>query len=347
MNESVVPPSSAPLTHSVTLRRFLFEALAALGFDPGQIYRQAFQGAERNLLLSDGREPHELAPRFWQAIAPLTGDAQIGLHLAEAMQPRALDVAGYLLLSAATLRQGLQALLEYQALLSGGLLARLEVNGAQARLIFDLSYQGMPYLAQQSDCLALLLLKLLQWVSDGRVQVQAVQLRHPAPAQWGEYERLLGCRPHFAAAHDALCFQADVLDKPSRNACPSVFAALQREAQVQLASLVGDLLLQRLRNQLQGQLGTSQAMTLAHSAEALAMPVGALKQALSERGLGFRQVLDGVRRAQVSALLTQAMPFKEVARQLGYAELSPFYRAFRRWYGQTPQVVRQRLKAEV
>ena len=33
----------SPLTHSATLRRLLYEALADLGLDPTDIYRQVYQ----------------------------------------------------------------------------------------------------------------------------------------------------------------------------------------------------------------------------------------------------------------------------------------------------------------
>ncbi|WP_071870921.1 AraC family transcriptional regulator [Atopomonas hussainii] len=334
--------SLTPLTHSITLRRFLFEALERLGFDPAQVYRQAFQGADWVQGFSEGREAHELAPRFWQAIEPLTGDSDIGLHLAEAMRPRFLDVASYLLLSAPNLRQGLQALLKFQALLSGGLLAQLEEHDGSAWLIIDLNYRGFAHLRQQSECLSLLLFKLLHWLTDEQLTLQAVHWRHPAPRTHSEHQRLLAAPLHFSAQHDALVFSAAWLDKPSRHACAEVFQALSREAQQQLDSLQEDRWLARLRYQLARQLDSGAALpTQAQCAQALGLRTAQLQQMLKAQGMGFRGVLDSVRQACVSELINTELPLKEVARRLGYAELSPFYRAFRRWFGQTPQAYRR------
>ena len=57
------------------------------------------------------------------------------------------------------------------------------------------------------------------------------------------------------------------------------------------------------------------------------------------------KILDEVRRQRAQQLLLQGLSIREVARGCGFVELSPFYRAFRRWYGQTPEQYRQRHSA--
>lgn len=49
----------------------------------------------------------------------------------------------------------------------------------------------------------------------------------------------------------------------------------------------------------------------------------------------------GLRTARQITARLAGEPLREVARACGFAELSPFYRAFRRWYGQTPEQYRQ------
>jgi len=62
---------------------------------------------------------------------------------------------------------------------------------------------------------------------------------------------------------------------------------------------------------------------------------------LAQQGQGFRRLREEVRRLRSRELLLAGEPLREVARACGFAELSPFYRAFRRWYGQTPEQYRQ------
>ncbi|AWZ90722.1 arabinose-binding domain of AraC transcription regulator, N-term family protein [Pseudomonas aeruginosa] len=127
-------PSTSPLTHSATLRRLLYEALDALGLDPTRVYRSVYRRIPLPPPTLGGRLVHDNAPLFWTELAAVTGDADIGLHLGEAMKPRLLDVVGYLLLSARDLEEALRSFVRFQHILSGGFAARLEVEGDRHQL---------------------------------------------------------------------------------------------------------------------------------------------------------------------------------------------------------------------
>lgn len=323
------------LTHSSTLRRLLYEALTALGLDPTHTYRQAYAGVALAAPLLEAREDHDNAPRFWQALEGITGDADIGLHLGEMMQPRPMDVVGYLLLAARDLRQGLQAFVRFQHILSGGFAARLEEEGEQVRLVIDLNYREVGSLRQQMECLAVLLMKMLAAAS-GELPLLGVDFRHRAPRRLGEHRRLLGVEPRFAQAHDALILPRALLARPSRSASPRLFEVLSEEAEKQLAGLVENQLLARVRYWLELNIGAT-TCTLQACAQALGSNRSALQRALSEQGSSFRLLHDEVRRLCALRLLDQGLSVREVARACGFAELSPFYRAFRRWQGGTPR----------
>lgn len=329
-------PAFAPLTHSSTLRRLLYEALATLGLDPTDTYRRAYAGMPLAAPLLEAREDHDNAPRFWQALAGISGDADIGLHLAEAMQPQPMDVVGYLLLAARDLRQGLQAFVRFQHILSGGFAARLEERGERARLVIDLDYRECGPLRQQMECLALLLHKMLAAVCAAELPLLGVDFRHAAPRRLDEHRRLLGVVPRFAQAHDALILPRALLGRPSRSASPRLFEVLTLEAERQLAGLVENQLLTRVRYWLERNLGRAPC-SLAACAGALGTSRGALQRALSEQGGSFRGLHDEVRRLRALRLLDEGQGVREVARACGFAELSPFYRAFRRWQGSTPR----------
>ncbi|WAC45944.1 AraC family transcriptional regulator [Pseudomonas sp. SL4(2022)] len=333
---------ASALTHSSTLRRLLYEALAALGLDPTDTYRQAYQGVVLTPPLLTARADHDNAPRFWQALAGISGDADIGLHLGETMQPRPMDVVGYLLLASCDLGQALESFVRFQHILSGGFAARLELEGEQARLIFDLNYRGVGSLRQQMECLALLLQKMLASVTGGGFALDGVEFRHPAPRRLSEHRRLFGLLPRFAQAHDALIFPRAWLSRPSRSANPRLFAVLWAQAEVELAELEENQLLNRVRYWLEVNLGV-QLCDLRRCATALGYSVGGLQRALAEQQQSFRQLHDEVRRLRAQALLDSGLAIREVARACGFAELSPFYRAFKRWQGATPMGFRRQL----
>jgi AraC-like DNA-binding protein len=255
------------------------------------------------------------------------------------MRPRPLDVVGYLLLASRDLAQALESFVRFQHILSGGFAARLELEGEQARLIFDLNYRGVGSLRQQMECLALLLQKMLASVSDDGFELHGVDFRHAAPRGLSEHRRLFGLLPRFAQAHDALIFPRTWLSRPSRSANPRLFAVLWAQAEVELAELEENQLLNRVRYWLEVNVGV-QVCDLPRCAKALGYSVGGLQRALAEQQQSFRQLHDEVRRLRAQALLDGGMAIREVARACGFAELSPFYRAFRRWQGNTPQAYR-------
>ena len=265
----------------------------------------------------------------------------IGLHLGEAMKPRLLDVVGYLLLSARDLEEALRSFVRFQHILSGGFAARLEVEGETARLILDINYLGYASLRQQIECLMLLFLKLLALISDDEFVAERIEFRHRAPPRLGEHRRLFGRLPLFSRPHDALVFSAALLRRPSRNANPDMHDVLTRHAEEQSRELSENRLLNRVRYLIELRLG--EGYGLRQCAAELGLGSGALQRALAAGGASFRQVRDEVRRQRASEMLLAGRAIREVAKACGFAELSPFYRAFRRWHAAPPEQYRARL----
>ena len=329
---------AAPLTHSATLRRLLYEALADLGLDPSRIYRETLHRPRAPLLAS--RLPHDEVPQFWRALVDTTSDADIGLHLGEAMKPRLLDVVGYLLLASRDLGEALQSFVRFQHILSGGFCAQLGEEGEQAWLILDIHYQGYPPLRQQMECLMLLFLKLLAFISDDEFRCQAIEFRHARPSRLVEHRRLFGLTPAFDCAHDVIRFPRALLSRPSRTANEVLHAVLTRHAEDELRQLRENDLLNRLRYLLGVRLGRDDC-SLRACAAALGLSPGAVQRGL---GMGFRELREEVCRQRAVELLERGVAIREVARDCGFAELSPFYRAFRRWFGVPPESYRRHLR---
>lgn len=344
MTTDLSASATTSLTHSSTMRRLLYEGLSSLGLDPTATYRRAYQGARLTPPSLDKRQEHDTAPLFWQALEHMTGDTDIGLHLGEVMKPRPMDVVGYLLLASRDLRQAIESFVRFQHILSGGFAARVEEQGEVVKLIIDLNYRGVGSLRQQIECLALLWQKQLSSVTDDTFSLTGVEFRHPQPRKISEHRRLFGVTPQFAQPHDALIFSQTLLTRPSRSANARLFKLLTEQAVLELAELSENLLLDRVRNWLDASLG-QQRCGLQACAQALAAQPAALQRELAVQGSSFRALHDEVRRLRAIALLEQGMAARDVARACGFAELSPFYRAFRRWHGSTPGALQAQLIA--
>ena len=334
------PLASAPLTHSATLRRLLYEAMADLGLDPTQVYRDSLHRPRPPLLVS--RLLHDEVPQFWRSLVRATGDVDIGLHLGEVMKPRLLDVVGYLLLASRDLGEALQSFLRFQHILSGGFCAQLREQGEHAWLILDIHYQGYPPLRQQMECLMMLFLKLMAFITDDEFRFLGIEFRHAQPPRLREHRRLFGLTPTFDGEHDAICFPRALLSRPSRTANAGLHAMLCKHAEEELRELRENDLFNRLRYLLGVRLGQTDC-SLRACAQSLGLTEGALQRGLAAQGSSFRELREEVCRQRAIDLLGDGVAIREVARRCGFAELSPFYRAFRRWFGVPPERYRRQL----
>ena len=66
-----------------------------------------------------------------------------------------------------------------------------------------------------------------------------------------------------------------------------------------------------------------------------------LQRRLADEGARFHDLVDELRRElALEYVRDRRRPLGEIAYLLGYAELSPFLRAFKRWTGKTPSELR-------
>ncbi len=103
----------------------------------------------------------------------------------------------------------------------------------------------------------------------------------------------------------------------------------------------GDELLEALMGTLLERAGSPVTLTI--FAAQIGHSERTLQRRLLERGVRFRDLLEGARRRVASDLLTETdTPIAEIAFNLGYSEQTSFNHAFRRWTGVSPKIMRQR-----
>ncbi|MBE3639471.1 helix-turn-helix domain-containing protein [Mangrovicoccus algicola] len=86
------------------------------------------------------------------------------------------------------------------------------------------------------------------------------------------------------------------------------------------------------------------APSLAATAQDLGLSTRTLTRRLQEQGLGYRELVEEVRRRKALLMLAdRGLSLAEIAFLLGYAEQSSFSTAFRRWTGRSPGAFRAAL----
>src|SRR5690606_19219418 len=157
----------------------------------------------------------------------------------------------------------------------------------------------------------------------------------------GLYTEVFGCVPERGASTSELVFALELLDLPLLGPDPSLSALLAQRAEELLAALEVTPLAQRVAALLAADPSASRP-SMEALAVRLAMSPRTLQRRLGEADTSWSRLVEAEqRRRACHALAAGELPIKEIADQVGFAEPSTFYRAFKRWTGVTPAEYRR------
>lgn len=329
---------SAPQALASSLRMFA-DALRELGADWEAILGEcAIDPAA--LLDPEARIPQPSFDRVWVAAAARTGDPCIGLHAGEKIQPRAVNVLGYLVLSSATLGEGLTRVARYQRLVSGRTLLEVGEDDPVARIELtgeDPDPEGRAILAEYT---AMLAVAFLGWVADQPIAPLEASFAHAPRGPAEEYARALRCPVKLGAARSELVFAKSSLELPSAHANPSIASLTDAFAARLAADAAVGGTVAHTRRALAALLDSGEG-DVRRVSRRLGMSSRTLQRRLAEEGESFRTVLDRLRRELAHEHLRERRAsIAETAHLTGFSEVSAFARAVRRWFGCTPRELR-------
>jgi AraC-like DNA-binding protein len=160
----------------------------------------------------------------------------------------------------------------------------------------------------------------------------------PEPESTVEYERTFtNATLRFGALFDGFAFSSDYLEAPVPSADSGLHILLCQHLDQEVDRL-------SRRQTFAGSIRGIAVRDLLHSAPSaagvakqLGISVRTLNRRLEREGTSFRNVLDQVRQELALRYVgTHDMPLGEVASRLSFSHPEAFYRAFKRWTGETP-----------
>jgi AraC-like DNA-binding protein len=164
-----------------------------------------------------------------------------------------------------------------------------------------------------------------------------IAFRRRSGADPKRFARILGYEPVFGAAVDALEFPAALLALPIKAADAELEKTLNRHAQELLARLpdtqaCSDKVRELIAAELRG--GNP---SIAWIADKLQVSPRTLRRRLLDEQTTFQALLDDLRRNLADRYLQEDVTVSEVSLLLGFSHRCVFIRAFRRWYGTSPE----------
>jgi AraC-like DNA-binding protein len=329
------------LTDDVALMRPVIDALRASGTDPDRVLVRV--GLPPGGLPA-GRFPHAAQTLFWKAASEECGEEHVGLFLAQHLPPFHGLLLEYLFLSSETFGTGLRHALRYVRLLSDTLSARLDVDGELAVLTLSVEPETPRHFPEM---LAGAVIRLFAALTENDFRPQEVRFMHAEGAPAARYQAVYGCPVRLGAESCALVFDAAVLDKASRHAAPELLRMHESLARRQLAEVERLDLVRQVR-ELIAELLVDGGATLEQVASRLNMPARRLRERLAMAGVRFNDLITDYRcRLAKELLLKTDERIEVIVERTGFSEPSTFYRAFKRWVGETPVEFRKRGKGEL
>lgn len=329
-------------TVPVTYARLVLDAAEAHGVDAAVVLRAAGvppgSVAEPNERVS----VNEIGALLEQAIR-LTGEPGLGYEIALRSSLLSQGIMGFGMMTSSTLREAIELGIEFLHLRVPMLSARLRVERDVAAVEV---VETMPLGDLRCALYDLFLVKLArigQLLTDHRLRFDDMEIwfDYPEPSYHAYWAHRLPPMS-FARGANELRFPSNLLDRRPDTADPAHARLVEEQCRRDLADLgtTADVVTQ-VRAALPD--GGDRYRTLTEVAVALHTSSRTLKRRLHERGTSFHQVLDDVRRAEATRLLsTTALSIEDVARRLGYADARSFRRAFQTWTGTTPSTFRDR-----
>jgi AraC-type DNA-binding domain-containing proteins len=317
------------------------QALQAAGMDHDAIYRRFGYAAQQFEAGSQARTPHRLQAQFWTSAEDVSGDPDIGLHLCPHLPPYRGEVLEYLMFSSPTVGDGLQRVRRYLRLVSDALRLEVATPAAAVCLEFSACAQTEAPFRHTEICVARVLQCFLQELTDGECAPLRLELRWPPAGSADEAARIFGCPVRFDADANRLWWPQDLLERRSGRGDPALLQVHEAYAHQRLVALERRDWVAEVRRRIAGMLENGPP-TLAAVARDLGVPPRRLRAELTQAGASFSAVVDELRFAIARRLLADGDErMDHIVYLTGFSEPSAFYRAFRRWSGQTPVAFRR------
>jgi len=330
-----------PIEHhlevSVGLTQAILETLRTLRVADVEGLLQAAGINPQALDKPENRIPFEQQQALWALAAERCSTGNFGLHFARCIQPTSFGLVGYMVMNCRTIGECLDAIVKYQFLAGQGGEFSLEKEGKLCALCYTPVNPEHPATGQRVVALLAANVSFGRWLVGQGFRPQRVEFCHAAPAEVQDYEEFFGCDVLFGRPANRLLYAGTVRELTVPNASEELLLLLSERANRLLESL-------SQRSGIAARIASLMATQLNNSvpdkaliAAQLGMSERTLQRRLREEGTTYQEILENTRHYLARELLRNtALSLTDVAVQLGFAEPSAFYRAFRKWEGTTP-----------
>jgi len=333
--------SSPGFEHDAVWARQLAESLTARGIDPRPLL-SACDLQLQALKQRGARVPFIRSARFFELAAEAVGDDCHGLHFAMSRDIRDAGLIAYVGLASPTVGDALKNVARYRHVSNDALemdTSRLDDLG---EFTWHFRRPARETIRQFREFSAAILLKAVRKYCGREVRPLAMSFRHARNTALGEFKQFFGCSITFAASRNMMQLQCSDVSAPLFSADERLLEILKEHCAFVLneRSQMPESLVEKVEQEIVNRLAQGDAK-LELIAGALGIGARTLARRLAEPGTSFNGILASLRDALALRYLKHSdLSLTEIAFLLGYAEISAFTHAFKRWRGVTPTAYR-------
>jgi AraC-like DNA-binding protein len=327
---------------SISLVRALIEATDRAGIDTerflteGKLDRALLQNPNARLDAHTYDALQELA-------LDMSADPAFGLHMGEHATWSAFQVVGYLVSQCRTIREALDVLFRYYRIVSDCQPSYLVERGDESVLIYNFLRTTPRCSRLRAEFGVTRLMRIANMFAGVSSKPRQVWFEHSEPPYVAEYARLFGEHTVlFDQPSTGIVMTTSALDSVQLHPNPNLYNVLKTLADRQLRELDANAPLSQRIHDLVVHHFTEVEPNMEMIGRHLDMSARTLRRKLAMEGRGFAEIVEHAMGELARNVVSEPnTTIQEAAFRLGFADVTSFHRAFKRWTGRTPKQFRQ------
>ncbi|MGI9294101.1 MAG: AraC family transcriptional regulator [Pseudomonadales bacterium] len=268
----------------------------------------------------------------------------IGLDMGQSLVPGDIGVIGHAMSATSSIGEALAVFSRYLYVLSHSNTIRLDVGEDKVVCTYTVTILQPDLVRQDAEFALSWITTMIRKLSGRNFRPRFIEFSHSQFKSTKRHQSLFDCDIAFEQRNNRIHFSKKVLDYPVLTADPSLLEALifYLDSRLCLRSEEDDLLA-KVRHLISISLGDG-LPDMNRIASLLGMSGRTLQRKLRDEKVAFADLVDEIRYAIAQDYISHSeFSLTDVSMMLGYGELSSFSRAFKRWTGSSPDLVRKSL----
>ena len=290
------------------------------------------------LLRQDSQVDSEKLSEVFKFCMEKSGDYALSLKIGSSITYHSLGVLGYLMLNANNLKEVIEKFDYYQKMISGFIKFYLTKNEKYYKLAIYINENPMiPVPKYHAEVHLSAILTILNQIIGKSIIPDLTYFSIDSMSNTDEYKKIFGENIILHKSENAIFFEIDKLNIRVNNSNPVMLEYFESQANKILEDMEISSWYTRVKREILKNIGDNE-ITIDFIANKFNISTRTLQYHLKDENIKFRDALLSVRMQLANHYIKNTkIDFSSIAFFLGYSEASSFFRAYKKYYKNTPK----------